>query len=149
MDHFYYMGVDPGMSGAVALVRGDLTDAQFFNFKNQTEQDIWKAFLAFASLSRSALIERVSAMPKQGVSSTFKFGQSFGMLRAFLIATQQPFEMIGPVQWQKGLSLNKKYASTTERKNAHKAKAQELFPLLKITHSNADALLIAVTNSRR
>lgn len=87
-----------------------------------------------------ASIERVHAMPKQGVSSTFKFGSSYGALKMALAACQIPFDNPSPQSWQNSLSCR-----SGGDKNVTKRKAQELFPFVpfKITHANADALLLA------
>ena len=85
-----------------------------------------------------AYLEKVHAMPKQGVSSTFKFGLNYGFLIGCLTALRIPFEFVTPNTWQKALSCQSK-----GDKNVTKAKAQQLFPHLKIIHTIADALLIA------
>jgi len=135
------IGIDPGKSGAIAIltpihppyiIRGD-----------DTERDVWNKLTVFINcleldLIKRASLERVSAMPKQGVSSTFKFGQSYGFLRGILIASELPFEEVQPAKWQQELSCR-----TKGDKNITKAKAQQLFPEIKVTHRNADALLIA------
>ena len=68
----------------------------------------------------------------------FTFGQSYGFLRGMLIASEVPFDEVLPVKWMTKLSCR-----TKGNKNITKAKAQQLFPELKITHAIADALLIA------
>jgi Holliday junction resolvasome RuvABC endonuclease subunit len=77
-------------------------------------------------------------MPRQGVSSTFKFGTSYGFLRGVLVALEVPFEAVTPAKWQRSMSC-----LTKGDKNVTKARAQELFPEVKVTHAIADALLIA------
>jgi len=74
----------------------------------------------------------------QGVSSTFKFGVQYGTLKGILTALRIPFELIRPVDWQRALGC-----MTKGDKNISKAKAQQLFPDIKVTHAKADALLIA------
>lgn len=129
-------GIDPGASGAYA--QGTVV----FPFKNRTERDIWDLFLKM--MPCKVYIEKVHAMPKQGVSSTFKFGQNYGALRMALIAAQIPFEEVRPADWMREFGLRrKKGESDTSWKNRKKAKAQQIFPLAKVTHATADALLIA------
>ena len=77
-------------------------------------------------------------MPKQGVSSTFKFGVGFGFLVGCLTALKIPFEFVTLQKWQKALSCQ-----SHGDKNVTKQKAQQLFPQIKVIHANADALLIA------
>ena len=77
-------------------------------------------------------------MPKQGVASSFKFGVSYGLLRMALIASGIPWEEITPNQWQKALGC-----LSRGDKNTTKARSQQLFPRIKVTHAVADALLLA------
>jgi len=135
-DMKYFLGIDPGVSGGLAIVNslGELSDA--VGFKNLTETDINDWMLAYPySL---ALLEKVHSMPKQGVKSTFTFGQSYGLLRGVLVANNLKREFVTPQVWQKALGC-----MTKGDKNVTKAKAQELFPNRKITHAIADACLIA------
>lgn len=131
-----YLGIDPGASGGIALVRG-LGDAEVIKMP-PTETDLWDAFSELVARAKFAMIENVHAMPKQGVSSTFKFGKSYGFLRCCLIASKIPFEAVTPRKWQSTLGCLSK-----GDKNVTKAKAQELFPSIKVIHATADALLIA------
>ena len=84
-----------------------------------------------------AMIEKVHSMPKQGVKSSFTFGQGYGFLLGCLTALEIPFEYVTPQKWQRYLGCLSK-----GDKNVTKQKAQELFPHLEITHATADALLI-------
>ena len=138
-----YIGIDPGLSGGIAVI-GDDGIANAIPMPT-TDRDILTALLK-QDMSRFAMLERVHSMPGQGVASTFKFGQNFGALRMALIAAGTPFETVLPQAWQRefGLVFPKKRGLTgTQKKNLHKARAQELFPTLTITHATADALLIA------
>jgi len=133
-----YIGIDPGKSGAVvAIDGGDVWICR----NDSTEKDI-SDFLWDLSHKRVngvfAFIERVSAMPKQGVSSTFKFGVSYGFLRGCLFGAGIPFEEVAPGKWQKEMGC-----LSHGDKNVTKARAQQLFPEVKVTHQIADALLIA------
>lgn len=135
-----FLGVDPGESGAFGVVGIDGSPVTSWKFKEQTERDIWDAMKEF-TLSPDvglATLEQVNAMPKQGVSSSFKFGQSYGFLRGLLAASAVPYELVRPQAWQGLLQCR-----TGGDKNISKAKAQQLFPGVKITHANADALLLA------
>jgi len=133
------IGIDPGQSGGIAMVGDDPCAIKM----PETERDIFDALNAFSTEASSAFIEAVHAMPKQGVSSTFKFGQNFGFLRGCLIALGIPFESVAPQKWQKALGC-----LTHGDKNVSKRRAQELFPGLKINHYVADALLIALYGQR-
>jgi Holliday junction resolvasome RuvABC endonuclease subunit len=133
-----YLGVDPGMSGASVLV---IPDENFLRFvyHSETEADISSWYSGIVEKYEIvAMLEKVSAMPKQGVTSTFKFGQSFGFLRGLLTAHQIPFEFVSPQRWQKALQCQ-----TGGDKNVTKAAAQRLMPGFKFTHKTADAFLLA------
>jgi crossover junction endodeoxyribonuclease RuvC len=129
-----YLGIDPGASGGIALVGSGPPSACKMP---ETERDISDLFLSLLPLDY-ALIEKVHSMPAQGVSSVFKFGMSYGFLRGMLIAHRIPFGEVQPEKWQKTMNC-----LTHGDKNISKARAQQLFPLIKITHATADALLIA------
>ncbi len=133
-----YLGIDPGMSGGIALVHANqkyMTEAWKMP---ETEKDTELLLSGIKGLISLAYIESVHSMPKQGVSSSFKFGRSYGFLRGLLIGLAIPFDEVPPQRWQKALGCLSK-----GDKNVTKSKAQQLFPQLKITHATADALLIA------
>ena len=137
------IGIDPGQSGGIAII----DSGKMIAFRMPlTERDTWDV-LSYRREPhpRIAYLEKVGPMPKQGVSSTWKFGQHYGMLRAFLIAADIPFETVSPAKWQRAMGC-----LTKGDKNVSKRKAQELFPnatictkTKKITHAVADAMLIA------
>lgn len=140
------IGIDPGVSGGLAAIdtlqtRRDGTKA----FKMpDTERDLW---LLLADLQPGyALIEKVHASPQMGVTSAFTFGRGLGLLRGLLVATGCRFEDVTPQTWQKRFGLVTKggtFGDNREKKNRNKARAQEMFPWLKVTHATADALLLA------
>lgn len=149
------LGIDPGKSGGLAILWPDRSEAHKMP---ATERDLWDlidgSLLARDPLGSPcrAYIEKVGAMPGQGVTSMFSFGQNYGMLRGMLIAAEIPFETVTPAKWQREFSLPTLKTcggSTTVKKNAHKAKAQEMWPALKITHATADSLLIAEYGRRQ
>lgn len=132
------IGIDPGASGAIAYVWRQ-GDAATWPLKEMTERDVWDILQKLGGIARFAVIEYVSAMPAQGVSSTFKFGMSYGGLRMALVGAGVPFEPVTPGVWQRKMKC-----LTGGDKKISKAKAQELFPEVpKITHAIADAILIA------
>ena len=93
-----YMGIDPGYSGAVAVVdeKGALVALQRLN---GTEHDISSFMLGRQLTVELAILEKVSSMPRQGVASTFKFGTSYGFCRGLLVCHRIPFETATPVTW--------------------------------------------------
>ena len=138
-----YIGIDPGASGGLAMLHGDHACAIKMP---QTEKDIWDWMANVAHLGPVAVIEKVSAMPGQGVTSMFTFGKGYGSLRMALIGNGIPFEEVTPQKWQKALGLGGRAASgsKTAFKNHLKGKAQQYFPKLKVTLATSDALLLAV-----
>jgi len=135
-----FIGIDPGASGGFGVVDDAGNSICVRKFADQTERDIWDQLKEY-SLSPDvgmACLEQVNAMPKQGVSSTFKFGTSYGFLRGLLAASSITYELVLPRKWQASLGC-----LTKGDKNISKAKAQQLFPSVKVTHAIADAMLIA------
>lgn len=133
------IGIDPGLSGAIAWTENGTAS---FQKMPETPRDIWVLLgriIREAPQGRVfAYLEQVGPMPKQSPNSMFTFGRGYGGLEMALIGWEIPFERVTPQKWQKAMSCR-----TGGDKNVSKAKAQELFPSLKITHANADALLIA------
>ncbi len=139
------IGIDPGASGGIAIRYTEMpgrTDALMAYKLDTTEADVAGTLRllhdAHGAEPTFAYIERVHSMPKQGVASSFKFGQSYGFLRGLLIALKIPFEEVTPQKWQKAMGC-----LTKGDKRVSKARAQQLFPNVKVTHAIADALLIA------
>lgn len=135
-----FIGVDPGKTGAIAAITGTGKAAHVLRLGKLTESDICNGLV---DLWRDAdggfaFLEFVRSSPQMGVASAFTFGQSLGFLRGSLISAGIPFEEVTPSKWQGALKCR-----SGGDKNITKAKAQQLFPDIKITHAIADALLIA------
>ena len=134
-----YIGIDPGIKGGLAIL---CEGAEPFAVKMPaTERDIYECLLSLTNWKDTeavAVIEKVNAVKGNGVVSMITFGMGYGGLRMALIALGIPFREVTPQTWQKALGC-----STGGNKNVSKAKAQQLFPSLKITHAIADSLLIA------
>ena len=132
-----YIGIDPGKSGGIAALT---EDGQVFMCEKlpATERDVIQTLEGAVTCADFGFIERVSSSPQMGVKSAFTFGQSYGFLRGCLFAAGVAFDDITPAKWQRALGCLSK-----GDKNVTKAKAQQLFPGVKITHAIADALLIA------
>jgi crossover junction endodeoxyribonuclease RuvC len=143
-DGFCILGVDPGASGAIAFYFPAYPDRIMVE-----DVPIADGHLDATTLSRRiaqlkpdlAIIELVGAMPKQGLSSTFKFGVSFGKLQGIVAAQQIPSHFVTPQKWKKhfGLSADKEQA---------RARALILWPscdgfALKKSHGRAEAALLA------
>lgn len=139
-----FCGVDPGASGAIAII--DAESEIVGVIKNSaTPADLSDFVWSHTATPRlDALLEQVSAMPKQGVASTFKFGASYGFLQGLLVAHGVRWQTVTPQTWQREMRC-----LTRGDKNVTKAAAQQLWPDQKITHATADALLLAECCRRR
>ena len=150
------IGIDPGISGSICffedgkildvLEMPTMTDGK----KNKKQvngaqiyNEISTKIRAIEKQNLRVIIEQVSAMPGQGVTSMFNFGQSFGILKGICSAMQLPMYFVRPAKWKKYFGLIK------SEKDASRTKAIEMFPyfstqLSKKKDSNkADAILIA------
>jgi crossover junction endodeoxyribonuclease RuvC len=150
-----FFGIDPGWSGGLAVLDqwGSVVHASSFNERTETDvvEEVW-AWLSGADdekyLPSRCVIEKVWAFPGQGGSSGFKFGQSYGMLRATIILSRVPWEDIAPVVWSKKMKVPKAPKGTKKNKGLNLGRAQQLFPDIKMTktgktNSFYDALLLA------
>lgn len=94
-----YLGIDPGSTGALAYVGdgGGIFETLIFDGTQLPliALDIQRKAPKFA------VIERVGAMPGQGVSSMFKFGEQFGMVQGILAALSIPYTLVSPQTWRK------------------------------------------------
>lgn len=120
-DDELYIGIDPGKSGAVALLYGDSGVADIIQFAPSDGREA----LIELSITREtpvfAIIEHVHSMPRQGVASTFSFGQNFGWWCGVLDALNIPYQLVRPQVWKKEFGCN-------SDKNTSIAVAQRLFP---------------------
>ena len=136
------IGIDPGSSGGVAW-----TDGTNYHAEKMPATTADLVALLRDSQAEWCYIEKVHASPQMGVVSAFKFGVSAGCVLTAAIAAGLRTELVPPQKWQKAFGLIVKGKGLgkydTSKKNRNKAKAQELFPDVKMTHAIADALLIA------
>jgi hypothetical protein len=144
MMHKIILGVDPGAQGAIAILELN-KKSRVIPFKKyswgvvaQVLHEHTKEFPLYY-----AYVEAVAALPKDGAHNAFTFGENTGIIKGILIANGIIFTEVHSQKWQRHFGLGAKYPSKTARKNAQKAKAQELFPDIKVTLDIADALLIA------
>jgi crossover junction endodeoxyribonuclease RuvC len=142
-----FMGIDPGKAGGVAVVTSE-GSIHHIEKMPQTESQISQLFnsLQYDGIQLT-IIERVHAMPGQGVTSMFTFGQGYGGLRMALHCFEFPFEDVTPQAWMKTLLPRgrNKEESTAVWKNFIIEQAKMLYPRYKtlITKNTADALMIA------
>ena len=150
------IGIDPGISGAICFFENGQVK-EIINMpvmadgkKNkrqingpQTYNEILKRINNYPKKDIIVVIEQVSAMPGQGVTSMFNFGQSFGVLKGICSAMQLSMYFVRPAKWKKYFGLIK-----TE-KDASRTKVIEIFPYIssqlsrKKDSNKADAVLIA------
>ena len=110
---------------------------------SQIYNEISKRIYKVSKQDIRVVIEQVSAMPGQGVTSMFNFGQSFGILKGICSSMQLPMYFVRPAKWKKYFGL------INSEKDASRTKVIEMFPyfsseLSKKKDSNkADAILIA------
>jgi crossover junction endodeoxyribonuclease RuvC len=152
----YYIGIDPGNSGGIAAITPDGLQLQKTDLHTVTERDLSDFLLGITGdfhdmASALVVMEKVGpnrsrkrGEAAQGASGMFTFGQNYGTLRGMLAAFGMRRHFITPQKWQPQFGLSgRPDETTTEKKNRHKAKAQELFPNVKVTLWNCDALLLA------
>lgn len=147
------LGIDPGQTGAVAVYDGERIEAVFdmptmprlHGKGNQVDPYALTTVLIDLRAGRraSAIIEAVSAMPGQGVSSTFHFGESLGVVLGVLGALQVPVRMVTPARWKRaaGILGRDKDAARTLAIQHHPEVADQLTRKKDI--GRADAVCIA------
>lgn len=148
-------GVDPGFSGAIAIVSlpereviwmGDMPvlkvgDKRFVNANKFreifSEHDVRKCF-----------IEEGTAMPKQGVTSMFRYGKACGIVEGVCAGMGVSFELIKPHSWKKAMLYDQK-----KGKGSSIVKVSQMFPKLSLTrkkdHGIADSILICLFGLKR
>mgnify|MGYP001169582653 FL=1 len=150
------VGIDPGISGAICFFsKGDVIDVidmptMSDGNKNKKQvngrqifYEISEVKKKFSSETFNVVVEHVTAMPGQGVTSMFNFGQSFGVIKGICSAMEMPIFYVRPAKWKKHFNL------LNSEKDSSRTKAIEMFP--KISHklsrkkdnNKADAILIA------
>ena len=143
------MGVDPGLTGALALLDADgqvelVADLPVIRDRSLAWIDgaALQSTLLDAIRGRPcrAVVERVSAMPRQGVASSFAFGVGLGSILGVLQTLHLPLELVTAAQWKRALGLS-------SDKRASLDKARLLFPTVDLGlakhDGRAEALLLA------
>ena len=134
-----YIGIDPGKDGALAMI-SDVGAASVAVF----DPDIYKSALrAFPGQAR-AVLEHVGAMPGQGVTSMFSFGENFGYIKGLLEAYQIPYELVRPQRWKKAFGISGKNQSVEVCKRLFPGVSLRRTERCKKDHDGmAEALLMA------
>ena len=150
------IGIDPGISGSICFFKDgkilDVIEMPIMNEGKKNKKQVNGAQIYNEIIKRidntsgtrtRVVIEHVTAMPGQGVTSMFNFGQSFGILKGVCSAMRLPMFFVRPAKWKKYYNL------INSEKDASRTRAIEIFPyfssqLSKKKDSNkADAILIA------
>jgi len=150
------IGIDPGISGSICFFEdGRILDVVEMptmtegkkNKKqvngSQIYNEIFNRIKQRDKKEIKVIIEQVSAMPGQGVTSMFNFGQSYGILKGICSAMRLPMYFVRPAKWKKYFNL------INSEKDASRTRAIEIFPYFssqlsrKKDSNKADAILIA------
>ena len=150
------IGIDPGITGAISFFNdGELKDVidmptMASGNKNKKQingsqiyNEISSRIAGYKSDKINVIVEQVSAMPGQGVTSMFNFGQSFGVIKGVCAAMQLPIYFVRPTKWKKHFDL------INSQKDASRVKVIEMFPKFspilsrKKDSNKSDAILIA------
>lgn len=147
------LGIDPGASGALAIIdSADLGRVEIFDMPsvqikrgtrmvNQVSAPMLAEILRDKKIDR-AMLEKVGAMPGQGVSSMFAFGRAAGVVEGVLAGLEIPVTLVTPQEWQKHMRV-------VGGKDGARSRASQIFSkdvnffLRKKDDGRADAALIA------
>ena len=148
------IGIDPGLNGAIAVLKNnkvlDIFDIPVMPEGKKNKRQLNSAQLAkllkdiiYEKDDVMVVVENVSAMPGQGVTSMFNFGQTFGAIKGICAAMSLPIFFVRPAKWKKHFDL------INSSKDASRTKAIEMYPLIsdklskKKDVNKSDAILIA------
>jgi len=148
------IGIDPGLSGAIAIFENnkviDIFDMPVMPEGKKNKRQINSAQLVRilkdniqAEDEVCVVVEQVNAMPGQGVTSMFNFGQSFGAIKGVCAALNLPIFFVRPSKWKKHFEL------INSSKDSSRTKVIEMYPTLssqltkKKDANKSDAILIA------
>ena len=149
------IGVDPGINGAISIIENKKilevydTPTMIDGKKNKRQINSAQVSIIFKerlNLNKDVIVvvEQVNAMPGQGVTSMFNFGQSFGVIKGICAALSLPIYFVRPTKWKKHFNLIK------TNKDASRTKVIESYPEIssklhrKKDSNRADAILIAL-----
>ena len=129
------IGIDPGVSGSICFFKdGKILDVIEMPTMNEGKKnkkqvngsqiynEIAKRVDKDSIFNTRVVIEHVTAMPGQGVTSMFNFGQSFGILKGICSAMQLPMYFVRPIKWKRYFNL------INSEKDASRTRAIEIFP---------------------
>lgn len=156
----YVISVDPGLDGAIAVLEDlallsvhDMPTAEKTHGKGRQldayalDEMLVDILKRIDATETTVVVERVTAMPKQGVSSMFSMGRSLGVIEAIIATHGMPVVWVLPTAWKKHWSL------TGKAKDAARTKVIEIYPKhrelfkLKKHVDRADAVLLGLYGS--
>ena len=148
------IGIDPGLSGAIAVLENNkvlnIFDIPVMSEGKKNKRQLNSALLVnllkeniIDNEDVAIVVEQVNAMPGQGVTSMFNFGQTFGAIKGICAALELPIYFVRPSKWKKHFEL------INSSKDASRTKAIEMYPKIsnqlskKKDVNKSDAILIA------
>ena len=147
-------GIDPGVSGAISVLENnkvlDVIETPTIIDGKKNKRQVNAAQVVkiikdqkYSDKEKIIVVEQVNAMPGQGVTSMFNFGQSFGVIKGISAALGISIYFVRPSKWKKHFDLLK------TNKDASRTKAVQIYPYIsdkisrKKDSNKADAILIA------
>ena len=148
------IGIDPGLSGAIAVLENNkvlnIFDIPVMSEGKKNKRQLNSALmvnLLKENINKEeevvVVVEQVNAMPGQGVTSMFNFGQTFGAIKGICAALDLPIFLVRPSKWKKHFDL------INSSKDSSRTKVIEMYPSLssqlskKKDVNKSDAILIA------
>lgn len=116
-----YIGIDPGKNGGIAKINTDTGFVKTVTFSEESLISELEGYFMFDKSPLRCVLEKVNAMPGQGVVSMFNFGQNYGFIQGVLKAYRIPYELVTPQKWKKEFSC-------TSDKNTSIEVCKRLFP---------------------
>ena len=127
------IGIDPGLSGGIAILEDnkvkEMFDMPVMSDGKKNKRQLNSALLAQLIKENIKnfedpvmVVEQVNAMPGQGVTSMFNFGQTFGAIKGICAALELPIFFVRPAKWKKHFEL------INSSKDASRTKAIEMYP---------------------
>ncbi len=147
------IGIDPGLSGAIAILENNkvlnVFDMPVMSEGKKNKRQLNSALLSnlikenIGNAEVVIVVEQVNAMPGQGVTSMFNFGQTFGAIKGICAALELPIFFVRPSKWKKHFDL------INSSKDSSRTKVIEMYPKMsnllskKKDVNKSDAILIA------
>lgn len=121
-------GIDPGANGGLAMLWSDIAlELEVFGVSKvgkEVDERVWSdEWRSRLRLANHIFIEQVGAMPGQGVTSMFNFGDRFGFVKALAYSAGVPVSFVRPQEWKKGVGI-----PVGSEKGASRIRASQLFP---------------------